>query len=256
MADKATLLNSVIDIARQAGREIMEIYDNGLVGTVYKADSSPLTKADILANDVIVSSLDQLTPNVPIISEELLNKDLTNKFVKEPEVWLVDPLDGTKDFLKHNGEFSVNIALIKDQKPVLGVVFAPAFDTCYYGTVGQGAWKQIGSKPPVPLKTSHKKRRPIITVSRSHLDQATEHWLAEFGPHKLIKAGSSLKFCYLADNTADIYPRLTPIMEWDVAAADAILRLAGGKLTEIYGSAQPLYNKADLHQPPFIAISS
>lgn len=234
----------------------MEIYANGLVGTVYKSDQSPLTLADTKANDIIMSSLSKLTPNIPIISEESLSGHPFHNINLQHEVWLVDPLDGTKDFLKHNDEFTVNIALIRSGQPVLGVVYAPALKLLYYGVKGIGAYKQIGSQSPTELRATNHRRVPIISVSRSHLDQATENWLSAFGPHKLIRIGSSLKLCYLADGQVDIYPRLSPIMEWDIAASDIILRLAGGTIREQATRSQPVYNKDDLHQPPFIAAYS
>lgn len=254
--DNQTLLNGVIDIARRAGHEIMEIYDSGLAGTVYKRDSSPLTHADTRANRVVVQSLSKLTPNVPIISEESLNEVTTNQMTGEDEIWMVDPLDGTKDFLKHNDEFTVNIALVRSGKPILGVVYAPALDLLYYAAEGIGAYKQTGSQTAVALHTVSQDRVPVIVVSRSHPAQATEDWLAAFGPHTLLRVGSSLKLCYVADGTADLYPRLSAIMEWDIAAGDAILRLAGGTISEQSSAAPPVYNKADLHQPPFIAAHS
>jgi 3'(2'), 5'-bisphosphate nucleotidase len=257
MSDEAALLNSVINIAVRAGQVILEVYDSDDHGTTYKADLSPLTQADMRANHYIVEALGKLAPTVPIISEESLSEAGVNSLTDEHEIWMVDPLDGTKDFLKHNDEFTVNIALIRKGEPVLGVVYAPAMKLLYYGAVGAGAWKQNGSEPAVALGSVHKKHQsPIVIVSRSHLDQHTENWLRAFGPHQLHRAGSSLKFCYLADGTADVYPRLSPIMEWDIAAADAILRLAGGSIIQQDNSRPPIYNKPDLHQPPFIATGS
>lgn len=203
--DNETLLRAVIDSAYQAGDAIMEVYGSGAVDTVYKADASPLTLADTRANDIITHSLTKLTPNVPIISEESLNELTTNTMTKEPEVWLVDPLDGTKDFLKHNDEFTVNIALIRNGVPILGVVYAPALQLLYYATLGHGAYKQIASQPATVLHIQPRNRVPIISVSRSHPDQATQDWLQDFGPHNLLRLGSSLKLCYVADGTVDIY---------------------------------------------------
>jgi 3'(2'), 5'-bisphosphate nucleotidase len=257
MSDEAALLDFVITIARQAGQVIMEVYDSGVHDTTYKSDSSPVTEADRRANHCIVEALGKLAPTVPIISEESLSEAGVNSLSGEQEIWMVDPLDGTKDFLKHNDEFTVNIALIRGGEPVLGVVYAPAMKLLYYGATGVGSWKQIGSEPAIALDSVNKKRQPpIVTVSRSHLDQSTESWLQAFGPHTLHRAGSSIKFCYLADGTADVYPRLSPIMEWDIAAADAILRLAGGSIIQQDNSLPPIYNKADLHQPAFIATGS
>jgi len=257
MSDEAALLDSVIAIATKAGQEIMEVYDSGTHGTTYKADLSPVTQADMRANHCIVEALGKLAPTVPIISEESLSEAGVNSLAGEDEIWMVDPLDGTKDFLKHNDEFTVNIALIRRGAPILGVVYAPAMKLLYYAATEVGAWKQIGSEPAAALGTTHKKHQPpIVIVSRSHLDQSTEGWLGAFGPHQLHRAGSSLKFCYLADGTADVYPRLSEVMEWDVAAADAILRLAGGSIIQRGNSRPPIYNKPNLVQPPFIATGS
>jgi 3'(2'), 5'-bisphosphate nucleotidase len=257
MSDEAALLDSVISIATKAGQVIMEVYDSGDHAMTYKADLSPVTEADLRANHAIVAALGKLAPTVGIIAEESLSDARVNSFAGQDEIWMVDPLDGTKDFLKHNDEFTVNIALIRRGQPVLGVVYAPAMKLLYYGASGVGAWKKIGAEPATAIRVGNKKHQPpIVTVSRSHLDQNTESWLQAFGPHQLQRTGSSLKFCYLADGTADVYPRLSPIMEWDVAAADAILRLAGGSIIQQDTSRSPTYNKPNLVQPPFIATGS
>jgi 3'(2'), 5'-bisphosphate nucleotidase len=257
MSDEEALLSFVVNIATRAGQEIMDVYQSGVHNTTYKADLSPVTQADMRANRYIIEALGKLTPTVPILSEESLSEGTANLLTHQAEIWMVDPLDGTKDFLKHNDEFTVNIALIRRGEPVLGVVYAPAKEILYYGSSSAGAWKQVGSQPATQLGTSKPERStPIITVSRSHLDASTEEWLENFGPHELLRTGSSLKFCYLADGTADVYPRLAPLMEWDVAAADAILRLVGGSIIERSTSEVPVYNKKDLHQPPFIATGS
>lgn len=250
------MLESVVDIAYGAGQKIMEVYNNKHPEIVYKADNTPLTKADIQANQVIEYGLKQLSPNISVISEETLNQTAINQHSQENEVWIVDPLDGTKEFIKRNDEFTVNIALIRNHQPVLGVVYAPALELMYYGSLELGAWKSIKDSDPVQLKTFKQKRNlPVIIVSHSELNQKTKDWLKNFGPHKLIKLGSSLKICYLIDGIADYYPRLEPIMEWDIAAADAVLRAAGGR-SDIVKSALPLqYNKHNLYLPEFIASS-
>ena len=255
MEDKEALLNSVISITRQAGRRIIEAQSDGSLDIVYKADKSPLTTADTIANDYIISELSRLTPSLPIISEESLNNVDNNQHAAEFAVWLVDPLDGTKGFIKGNQEYTVNIALIYNHIPILGVVYAPALDLLYFGLVGKGAYKQEGELSPVVLRTRKANRKPVIVASLSHLNAETKEWLKEFGDHRLIRIGSSLKICLLAEGKADIYPRLSPIMEWDIAAADLVLRMAGGRLVQSDNKAMPIYNKPDLHQPPFVAYS-
>jgi len=254
MTDAFELLAPAVDIARRAGAEIMAVYNDDPAGAVtLKADNSPLTEADTRSNRYIMQALSNLTPIIPIVSEESL--DEAPDRLQARELWMVDPLDGTKDFLKRNDEFTVNIALIREGKPVLGVVYAPALDLTYWGAEGHGAWKQEHGKRPARIEAGEHDGLPVITVSRSHLDEATQAWLDAFGPHELLPAGSSLKFCYVAEGRADVYPRLGPIMEWDIAAADAVLRAAGAQIVQQSDGKEPVYNKADLHQPTFVAYA-
>jgi 3'(2'), 5'-bisphosphate nucleotidase len=253
MLNEIDLVNAVIDIAYGAGELILEVYSSNSPGTTYKADSSPVTIADIASNNYILKSLAKLTPKIQVISEENLNDQVINKLTKQQEVWLVDPLDGTKEFLKHNDEFAINIGLVTNGYPVLGVVYAPALDILYYGSEATGAWKKAGKQKPIKLNPETSHHNPKIIVSRSHLDKKTEEWLKKIGTYDLGGVGSSLKICYLAEGKADIYPHLHPIREWDTAAPDAILRLVGGQIIE-KSSNQPVYNKPNLVQPSFIAF--
>jgi 3'(2'), 5'-bisphosphate nucleotidase len=255
MQDNQVLLDSVIQIATEAGSKISEIYHSGNFDTKYKSDKSPVTRADLQADKIISKLLNELTPNVPIISEESLKNISSNEYVGSKVVWMVDPLDGTRDFINHNDEFTVNIALIENGDPVLGVVLAPVMDQLYFASKGSGAYKKTNGKITRMLTTAKISNIAKVTISRSHHSQRTQDWIASLNNTKIIQLGSSLKLCYLADSKADIYPKLSPIMEWDIAAADAILREAGGVIIETQSKKQPTYNKRDLKQPNFIAFS-
>jgi 3'(2'), 5'-bisphosphate nucleotidase len=251
MSRQDTLLNSINEIARTAGQIIMSVYASGDFKTTYKTDKTPLTRADTLANDHIVKCLHELTPRLAIVSEESLNDKQLN-FGQSQTFWLVDPLDGTSDFLDRNDEFTVNIALIRRGRPVLGVVYAPALDILYYATKA-GARKEAGATAPLGLPIKSKRRRPLAVVSRSHLDSQTAAWLKQHNLGEPLRVGSSLKLCYLSDGTADFYPRFAPLMKWDIAAAGYILEVAGGKILEILSQQPPSYDRSDYHQSPFIA---
>jgi len=249
-------IEKVIDIAYQAGREILDIYNNDNIGIELKLDDSPLTIADKKANEIICKGLNDLTPDIPIISEE--NKEIPYDTRKYFELlWMVDPLDGTKEFIKRNGEFTVNIALIHNQKSIAGVVYAPVSNTMYYAIKGEGAFK-IEDNEQVPITAN--KYKPSdhnlrIVCSRSHLNSATQEFINNFTKPQLIARGSSLKFLIIAEGDAEIYPRLAPTMEWDTAAADIILAESGGSITQT-NSSTLLYNKENLLNPHFIATAS
>jgi len=221
-------VQDVAEIAKDAGKAIMKIYNQDFE-VKYKKDNSPLTLADKKANDIIETGLNQLQVNLPILSEE--GKDIPYKERKHWEYfWLVDPLDGTKEFVKKNGEFTVNIALIHKDTPVLGVVYAPALDICYWAKQGEGAFKQ-GQR--LPLKTAEQRNTYKIVASRSHMSDDTQVFIDAISTNKekeLISIGSSLKICLVAEGEADVYPRLGPTMEWDTAAAHAIVNESGGNI--------------------------
>jgi 3'(2'), 5'-bisphosphate nucleotidase len=207
-------IQDVIAIAKEAGDAIMQVYKQDFE-VEYKQDNSPLTLADKNANDIIEDGLNQLSVNFPILSEE--GDDIPYEDRKHWEYfWLVDPLDGTKEFVKKNGEFTVNIALIHKDTPVLGVVYAPALDMCYWAKKGKGAFKD-GQK--LPIKTVHQRNTYKIVASRSHMSDETQAFIDAIDTQKekeLISIGSSLKICLVAEGEADIYPRLGPTMEWDI----------------------------------------
>lgn len=245
------MLNRVIKTAEDAGQKILEFYDTE-IEVITKNDDSPLTKADLAAHHIIVDALKELDPDTPVISEESGIPDFEKRREWE-RFWLVDPLDGTKEFIKKNGEFTVNIALIEKNKPVLGVVYVPAFDVMYYGEQSIGSFKREGDKKAVKLETDafEAPGKARIVVSRSHGDDTTAKKLKNLGIEvsEEVPLGSSIKFCLVAEGKADLYPRLGPTMEWDTAAADAIYRYSC-KNREKYS---PLtYNKEYFKNPYFL----
>ena len=245
-------VQDIVTIAKEAGDAIMQVYTQDFE-VEYKQDNSPLTLADKKANDIIETGLNQLTVNFPILSEE--GRDIPYEDRKHWEYfWLVDPLDGTKEFVKKNGEFTVNIALIYKDTPVLGVVYAPALDVCYWAKQGEGAFKD-GKK--LPLKTEVQRNTYKIVASRSHISDETQAFIDTIDTSKekeLIPIGSSLKICLVAEGEADIYPRLGPTMEWDTGAAHAIVNETGKSL-EKYKEGRLMghkYNKENLLNQWFV----
>jgi len=243
-------IQDIVAIAKEAGSAIMQVYKQDFE-VEYKQDSSPLTLADKKANDIIEDGLNKLSVNFPILSEE--GESIPYEDRKHWEYfWLIDPLDGTKEFVKKNGEFTVNMALIHKDTPVLGVVYAPALDVCYWAKQGEGAFKDGKN---LPLKAEGQRKAYKIVVSRSHMSDETQAFIDAIGTNKekeLISIGSSLKFCLVAEGVADVYPRLAPTMEWDTAAANAIVR-ESGKAASQFASDEPVtYNKKDLLNPWFV----
>jgi 3'(2'), 5'-bisphosphate nucleotidase len=253
------LLTAVIAISKAAGQAILTIYEDGAFDTTLKADNSPLTAADLAAHRVIVSSLRHLTPDIPVLSEESTAVAWEER-QQWSRYWLIDPLDGTREFLKRNGEFTVNIALIEDGVPTLGVVYVPVFKCCYYGARGHGAWKEVAGKvtPITTLALEQGQGRLRVVESRTHRADALDAWLTRLQPRfpqlELVSMGSSLKICLVAEGMADLYPRLSPTSEWDTAAAQAILEAAGGKLVDQQGADYRYNRKADLLNPFFFAV--
>jgi len=261
MGTDLTEMLEIEAIARRAGAAIMEVYNSadGLA-VQYKDDDSPLTEADRRANAIIEAGLAELEPRLPVLSEESAQPTYETRRQWQ-RYWLVDPLDGTREFVKRNGEFTVNIALVGDGVPELGVVHVPVSGLSYLGAIGHGAFRQDTGSEPVPISAGAKfDNAPLkMVASRSHLDRhlnsVQQRLEAEFGAVEMVNMGSSLKLCLLAEGKADIYPRLAPTSEWDTAAAHAVLAAAGG---EIFNTAfQPLrYNqKEDLRNPHFIAVA-
>jgi len=245
-------LEAVKTIAREAGEEIMKVYA-GDFDVELKDDRSPLTLADKAAHRSIVAGLQRLEPQLPVLSEESPPEDIANRR-QWPRFWLVDPLDGTKEFIKRNGEFTVNIALIEGHEPVLGVVYAPVLRAMYSGVAGIGAWQQIGDGPARRIAVAAPASSPPRVVgSRSHASPALQAYLDQLGPHELRSMGSSLKICLVAAGEADVYPRLGPTSEWDTAAAHAVLRAAGGSMMDVAGGPLRYNARAQLLNPHFIA---
>ncbi len=256
--DYPALLPKVTAIAVEAGEAIMEIYTRDFE-VVEKADRSPLTEADMRAHRLIVTALEQLTPAIPVLSEES-GEIPWEKRREWDRYWLVDPLDGTKEFVKKNGEFTVNIALIEDHRPVLGVVHAPAIERTYSAATGLGAFAQgVGEARPEPIHVRpHSAGRPWRVVgSRSHPSGRLASFLERLGEHEMVAMGSSLKLCLVAEGRADVYPRLGPTSEWDTAAAQAVVEQAGGSVHVTETLAPLTYNeKDDLLNPAFIVTGS
>ncbi len=252
MSSTTPSTDKIIDIARRAGDAILEIYAKDF--SVYeKQDASPLTEADMASHKLIVAALEELTPEIPVLSEE--SKAVPYDTRKGwQHYWLIDPLDGTKEFIKRNGEFTVNIALIEEGQATLGVVHVPVRGLTYVGKAGEGAWLYEGDdKQPIQVRTQ--RGTPLLVAgSRSHAGESLQRFLERVGEHELVSMGSSLKLCLVAEGKADIYPRLGPTSEWDTAAAQAVVEAAGGKVTGI--DLQPLrYNTKDsLLNPHFLVF--
>ena len=246
----------VVEIAHKAGDAIMEVY-RGEIEVLRKADSSPLTQADMAAHHIIESGLGKLTPQLPVLSEESAAIPYATRATWR-RYWLVDPLDGTREFIKRNGEFTVNIALIDDGKPVMGVVYAPAKNQLYYASKDCGAFKQSGNQAAQAIQARKLDLADItIAGSRSHSDAKMQAFLSNLAGNlsqpKLISIGSSLKICLVAEGVADVYPRLGPTSEWDTAAAQCVLEQAGGRLTNISGVPFCYNAKESLLNPEFFA---
>lgn len=246
------LMESALEIAFVADKAVMTVYETDF-NVAYKDDNSPLTRADMAAHKIITQALEKLEPGFPILSEE--SNDIPWSTRQHWETfWLVDPLDGTKDFINRSGEFTVNIALIHHGQPILSVVTAPALDLAYMGAIGIGAFCETnGRRKPIRCSALHKP--PRILASKNHLDQATRDFIDRIGDYEMVQAGSSLKFCRIAEGQADIYPRMSPTSEWDTAAAQCVLEAAGGQVQTLNGG-KLIYGKENVLNPHFIACSN
>ncbi len=252
------LIDQLLPIAVKAGEAILEVYHSASdIEIVSKADDSPLTKADKAANDVICAGLEQMENPFPIISEE--NKAIPYETRKDFDYyWLVDPLDGTKEFIKKNGEFTVNIALINQGRPVLGVVYTPVTKEMYWAAKGEGAYLIKDGKTTKLEAASFtlKDAKLNLVCSRSHLNEGTQNFVNQFDSPSLVSKGSSLKFLIIANGHAHIYPRLAPTMEWDTGAAQIVLEEAGGSVINAETDLPLEYNKENLLNPHFIAYGN
>lgn len=248
------LLDDVIKLSIEAGHEIMKVYDTDF-NVDQKSDSSPITAADMAAHHVIVDGLKLLTPNTPVLSEESANIPFEER-TQWNQYWLVDPLDGTREFVKRNGEFTVNIALIENHESILGVIYAPVTGALYYAARGAGAYKKT-AEDGVPERIQSRKKpvqHTIVAGSRSHRGDSLVNFLRQIGDFEIIPMGSSLKSCLVAEGRADIYPRLGPTSEWDTAAAQCIVEEAGGRLVQTNMQELRYNTKESLLNPHFLVI--
>ena len=254
------LLLDVCNVSIEAGKEILNFYHNDIEVT-HKEDLSPLTKADLASNKIILESLTKLNSNIPILSEESLVDWSIRKNWKK--YWLVDPLDGTKEFIKKNGEFTVNIALIEDNNPILGVVYVPAKSLLYLAEKNKGSFK-TNTKDKLEnfegiqkILVSSQTNRARVIGSRSHSNATFDNWVKEKFPNaEIVQAGSSLKFCLIAEGEADIYPRFGPTSEWDIAAGHMIVNEAGGKIRTFQNDSIKYNTKENIINPEFYAIGN
>lgn len=255
-------LDTLLRIAKTAGNAILSVYQRaGDIDVTIKDDNSPLTEADRDAHEIIIAELKEFTPSIPILSEESDGTSVDER-LSWSRYWLVDPLDGTKEFIKRNGEFTVNIALINNGAPELGIVHVPVTNISYLGKTGVGAWKvaATGEADAISIANFALNQGQVrVVASRSHrgdlLDQLINTMEAELGKAEVVSMGSSLKICLLAEGKADIYPRLAPTSEWDTAAAHAVLAAAGGDIVDTEFQALRYNQKESLLNPHFIAIS-
>ncbi|WP_406672619.1 3'(2'),5'-bisphosphate nucleotidase CysQ [Natronospira sp.] len=246
-------LEPVAAIARRAGDAILDVYATDFE-VQSKDDDSPLTRADMAAHEIIIEGLRELTPGMPILSEEAANVPWEERRQWD-SYWLVDPLDGTKEFIKRNGEFTVNIALVSDGVPTVGVVHVPVAARTYLGCTGVGAFRQEQGEAPEAIQTRRPPATPLrVMASRSHGSEAVERLLQRIGDCEKVSAGSSLKFCRVAEGSADLYPRFGPTSEWDTAAAQAVLEAAGGAVIDTEGNPFRYNQKADLLNGHFLAV--
>lgn len=248
-----SLIEPIIALSVDAGRAILAVYETDFdVRT--KADESPLTKADMASNRRILQGLRELTPDIPIITEEagLPPFEVRRQWNR---YWLIDPLDGTKEFVKRNGEFTVNIALIDHGKPVFGVVHVPVTGRTYVGCQGHGAEVRAPGQPAKTLRVADASEAPVRVVgSRSHRGASLDAFLENLGDYEMHPMGSSLKFCVVAEGQADIYPRLGPTSEWDTAAAQAVVEQAGGQVLRLDGKPLNYNGKEDILNPHFLVV--
>lgn len=241
------MLDKICQLAREAGDAIMKVYDGQApMDVAHKSDDSPVTAADIAAHNVIVQGLTDLSPEIPILSEE--DPAGWDERQHWQRYWLVDPLDGTKEFIKRNGEFTVNIALIENGKPVLGVVYAPVLQVMYSAAVGK-AWKDEGGHhEQIQVREAHP---PLVVVSRSHSDTELEDYLSQLGEHQTTAIGSSLKFCLVAEGKAQLYPRFGPTNIWDTGAGHAVAIAAGAYVHDWQGKTLDYTPRESFLNPGF-----
>jgi 3'(2'), 5'-bisphosphate nucleotidase len=253
MRNLLELAEALMPTVADAGAAIMRIYD-GAFAVQHKDDNSPLTLADLESQLVIAAGLKRLTPDIPVLSEESAQSPWDERR-QWKELWVVDPLDGTREFVKRNGEFTVNIALVVDHEPLLGVVAAPAQGLLYWGAAGVGAFSRHRGAPQIAIHTSAPQNPLRVIGSRSHASAETAEYLSGLGPHVMTGIGSSLKFCLIAEGKADLYPRFGPTSEWDTAAGQALLEAAGGHVTRPDGHRLRYNCRETILNGDFLAFS-
>ncbi len=251
--DPTQLLLEVTALAREAGRAILEVYASSF-SVQEKEDRSPLTEADLRSEKLILAGLRRIAPEIPVLSEESVQMPYGTRR-HWSRLWIVDPLDGTKEFVQRNGDFTVNIALVDNHRPVLGVVHAPVHERDYFACEGTGAFRSDAQAAGRPIRVAKRGTGPVRVVgSRSHRGSSLDSFLARVGPHELVEVGSSLKLCLVAEGQADVYPRLGPTSEWDTAAGQCVLEQAGGHVVKLDGD--PLaYNREDTLNPSFVGYA-
>jgi len=249
-------INPTIEVARRAGKVITEIYHSKFA-ICEKQDRSPVTDADLAANQIILEGLAEFAPDIPTISEESDPVPFGTR-ANWQQYWLIDPLDGTKEFIKHRDEFTVNIALIRNHTPILGIIQIPTQDICYFATQGGGAYKKIGDSTPVKIKTNKTDHDNFGVIVGNHVSDSRtlDAFRKEIGPHQITRIGSSIKTCLIAEGLADVYPRFGPTSEWDTAAAQCIIEEAGGKLTDMMLKPLRYNTKESFLNPYFISFAN
>ncbi len=247
------LCQNTLGIARQAGQKILEIY-NSEFAIEHKHDNTPLTTADLAADQIIRQELKQLTPDIPILTEESETPPFEER-QRWYRYWLVDPLDGTREFIKRNGEFTVNIALIENHRSILGVIHAPVFATDYFAWRNGNAYKQLPHQQPQRIQARKAQRDKLVVAgSRSHVSDKLQSYLDKLGKVELLSVGSSLKSCMVAEGAVDLYARLGKTAEWDTAAAQCIVEEAGGQITQTDLSRLRYNTKSSLLNPEFFVF--
>ncbi len=253
MRNLPDLADALMPTVARASTAIMRIYD-GDFAVQRKVDNSPLTTADLESQRIIIEALKRLTPDIPILSEESAQAPWAERQSWQ-ELWVVDPLDGTREFVKRNGEFTVNIALVVNHEAVLGIVAAPAQGLVYWGAAGVGAFSRHRDAPQCRIHTCPPQTPLRVVGSRSHASPETATYLARLGPHTMTGIGSSLKFCLIAEGKADLYPRFGPTSEWDTAAGQALLETAGGHVTRLDGHRLRYNCRETVINGDFVAFS-
>lgn len=250
-------LREMLDLARRASRAILDVYYTDFEVT-NKEDRSPLTKADEASNNVIIAGLTARYPNIPVVSEE----SEQTVFAKRRDwelLWLIDPLDGTREFIQRNGEFTINIALVSHQVPIWGMIYIPVSGQAYYASRGGGAYR-LSADVPERISTTEPGRELVIAASRSHYSANVDKYVMplrrQFDRIRFISAGSALKFCLLAEGRAHIYPRFGTTMEWDTAAGQVLVEEAGGRVLNMDTHAPLTYNKSELSNPSFVGMGT